>query len=455
VTCVLNEGVLEVVTETDGVDLDPDGYTVVVAETLNEAIDLDDVVTFGPITGGDVVVELTGVAANCAVNGDNPRTVDVTVGDTTSTTFEVLCEPGGLHVTTMTTGMNLPDEFTVSVDGAPDQVVGPNDSVVFASLPAGVYDVELTDLPDHCEVVGGPNPREVTVSSTTFEVTCWGWLVFDSDRDGDYDVFIMRHDGSEQTNLTSSPAGLDRQPVVSPDGTKIAFVSTRSGTEHIWVMNRDGSGAEQLTSTVGNLNRAKEPSWSPDGTMIAFSGRNPSPEQWDIWVMDADGDNQENLTNDSATDGRPEWSPDGKLIFDSTRDGPQQLFTMNADGSGVTPVPNALGGNATWSPDGEWIAFTGPGIGGSGSCPGATSPMDVWITRPDGSGRTNLTKLGGAEDGEAAWSPDGTTIAFMSARPGGTCAEREIYLMDTDGTNVRRLTNNGAEDMWPSWAPMP
>ena len=455
VTCVPNEGTLTVVTSTGGEDLDPDGYTVVVDETLSAAIGLNDVVTIGPLTPGDVMVELTNVAANCVVSGDNPRAVSVAMGDTVSTTFDVGCAPRDLEVTTTTTGIGLPGGFTLAVEGQPDQAVGLNETSVFYGLPADDYLVELRDLPEHCDVVDGPNPRTVTVSSgpgsTTFEVTC-GWLVFDSDRAGSFDVFTMRHNGSGQRNLTSAPGSSDRQPVVSPNGTKIAFASTRSGTEHIWVMNRDGTGLQQLT-TGSTVSRAKEPYWSPDGTRIVFSAR-ISPDQWDIWVMNAaDGSNKQNLTDDSADAFRPEWSPDGnKIVFDSYRGGTQEIYVMNVDGSGISAVPNAFGGNATWSPDGDWIAYTGSSNG----------QLDVWVIRPDGSNRRNLTNFLSAEDGEAAWSPDGTTIAFMSARsaPAGLTDEekepyREIYLMNPDGTNVRRLTVNGNQDMWPSWVPIP
>ncbi len=437
VTCVANEGALEVITSTGGGDLDPDGYTVVVAGTLSAAMGLNDVVIFDPLTPGDVVVELTNVAANCVVSGDNPRAVSVATSDTVSTTFEVECAPRDMEVTTITTGMSLPGGFTLAVEGQPDRAIGLNESIVLYGLPADDYLVGLPGLPDHCEVVNGSNPRTVTVSSglgsTTFEVTCWGWLVFDSNRAGSFDVFTMRHDGSQQTNLTAAPGSNDRQPVVSPNGTKIAFASTRSGTEHIWVMNRDGTGVPQQLTTV---NRAKEPYWSPDGTKIVFSARIPG-DQWDIWVMDANGQNQVNLTNDAAHDGRPEWSPDGtKLAFDSGGD----IYVMNVNGSGRTFL-TAGGGNATWSPDGERIAFTGATNG----------VLDVWVMNADGSNRINLTNSVVAEDGEPAWSPDGTTIAFMTARHGG----REIYLMNPDGTNLRRLTDNADDDMWPSWVPIP
>jgi Tol biopolymer transport system component len=443
VTCAPNLGGLEVVTSTAGGDLDPDGYTVVVADTLSQGIGLDDQVTFSPVTPGDLAVHLTDVAANCVVIGDNPRIVSVPFNETVSTTFEIECDPhGDLEVTTSTTGISIPGELKVSVAGAPDGSVGPNETIVFADLPAGEHTVELIDVPPHCEVVGGPNPRTVSVASgfgsTTFVLECWAWLVFDSHRTGSWDIFIMRHDGSGQQNLTNQSAD-DRQPVVSPDGTRIAFASTRSGTEHIYVMNRDGTGVVQMTHT-GQVN--KEPSWSPDGSKIVFSRRESS--QWDVWMMDAaDGSNQVNLTNSPAFDARGEWSPDGtKLLFDSTRDGTRNIYVMDPDGTGVTQLTTNGGANATWSPDGGKITFT--------SLP-PDAEVDIWIMNADGTNQTNLTSMPAAADGESAWSPDGTTIAFASWRDGNY----QIYFMDPDGTNPRRITINASDDMWPSWAPIP
>jgi Tol biopolymer transport system component len=443
VSCSPNQGALRVVTSTSGGDADPDGYTAVVDDTITGSVGVNDVVTFELVSVGTRTVELTDVSGNCVVMGENPRTVTVAFGDTVSTTFEVECDPNGdVEVSTQTTGMNLPSAFTAVVNGSLDHPVGPNETVVFEDLPAGEHTIELTDVPSHCEVVEGANPRTVTVTgglgSTTFVVKCWAWLVFDSERDGNggnRDVFIMRHDGAGQTNLTNSPSTNDRQPVVSPDRSQIAFVSDRSGSDQIHLMNADGSNVVQLTAAT----RATAPYWSPDGTKIAFSGLESS--QWDTWVINPDGTGLLNLTNHPAQDRRAEWSRDGtKLVFDSDRAGSRDIYVMNPDGSGVTRVTTQGGANPTWSPDGTKIAFTF-------SDPGVSA--DVWVVDADGSNRTNLTNVAGATDGEATWSHDGSTIAFATNRDG----HFEIYLMNPDGTNLRRLTSISADDKWPSWSP--
>ena len=126
-------------------------------------------------------------------------------------------------------------------------------------------------------------------------------IAFDSERDGDYEIYVMNADGSDQTRLTNNPT-YDRYPCFSPDGTKIAFMSSRDGDYEIYVMNADGSNQTRLTNN-GGLN----PCFSPDGTKIAFvSDRDGNAE---IYVMNADGSNQTRLTNNSAGEYSPSWGP--------------------------------------------------------------------------------------------------------------------------------------------------
>ena len=187
-----------------------------------------------------------------------------------------------------------------------------------------------------------PTPTPAPIPTPT------GRIAFQSDRDGNAEIYVMNADGSGQTRLTNNPAN-DDVPAWSPDGAKIAFQSTRDGNYDIYVMNADGSGQTRLTTNP--YFNDDVPAWSPRGGKIAFkSTRDGNAE---IYVMNADGTGQTRLTTNSATDGNPVWSPNGaKIAFESNRDGNYEIYVMNADGSGQTRLTNnpATDARPGWSP---------------------------------------------------------------------------------------------------------
>jgi Tol biopolymer transport system component len=275
-----------------------------------------------------------------------------------------------------------------------------------------------------------------------------GFIAFESNRDSPvndpsyFEIYVMRPDGSGQTRLTTRGG---RYPSWSPDGSKIAFTSGRDGNSEIYVMNADGSGQTRLTERPNATDLL--PVWSPDGSKIAFASFDSN---YDIWVMNADGTGQSNLTNHPAEDFLPAWSPDGsRIAFQTNRDGDTEIYTIHPDGTGLTNVSNSPASaewKPAWSPDGSKIAFAGNrdtiGFG-----------ADVYVMGANGAGVTRLTNT--HDDTMPAWSPDGSRIAFRSHRD----LNDEIYVMDADGGNAARLTNNappGAtlpEDWFPDWQP--
>ena len=376
VSCVAVTGSVQVTTATSGIDLDPDGYTVLLDNGQQRPLGANGTAVMEGVSGGDHSVILFGAVGNCTLTGDNPRTVHVTTGgvtrDTARTTFQLTC----VRVEKITfQSRTSVDQATIAVayaDGSNTvtlaQGIGPTWS------PDGTK-IAFTAIDYYCDY---------------YYYGCYYYYV---------GLAVMNGDGSGRVLLTTE--GSDAQPTWSPDGTKIAFTSSRGGRSGVYVMNSAANAGVPtlLTNAPQSVSKA---AWSPDGSRLAFTCVVDAGNS-DICVINANGTGFTRLTSDPGQDAGPAWKPDGsRIAFATTRyGGAYELATMNSDGGDVTRLSP---GTAAWDP---------------------------------------------------AWKPDGTKIAVANvvcdSPPFSGCASRGLLVLNAAGTVLTTVTTGA--DYAPSWRP--
>jgi Tol biopolymer transport system component len=304
-------------------------------------------------------------------------------------------------------------------------------------------------VPTTCEPV---EAKTFETSIDVEEVLPAGKIAFLSFRDefkgqSNREIYLVTPDGL--VNLTRNSCA-DDEPDWSPDGTRIAWSSDREGDFEVFVMDADGGNVERLTESGGLT-----PRWSNDGTKIAFT------KGASIVVMNADGSDPKVILESRPAARADEpclmggfpggWSPDDDRVMyyaavptSGTELGRGYVCTVTVDGSSeveaVVSEPPALNVEPTWSPDGRFVAFRSIRDGNS----------DIYVLDLDTGKESRLTDFEGL-DIEPDWSPDGEWIAFGSNRDGQQTTD--IYIMRKDGSDVRRLTDHEAKDSYPVWSP--
>jgi len=268
----------------------------------------------------------------------------------------------------------------------------------------------------------------------TFTQTASHRLVYEKNRQ----IFIVNTDGTSPANLSRNTTD-EKNPSWALDATKILFDSTRagSGAVSVFEMNPDGSN----TQGVGGA--GKTPVFSPDGTRIAYIASGAPEGIEALYVMNADGSNQTRLTfaNGSATD--PVWSPDSsKISYRLVQSLFSEIHVINASGGGdISIAGSGRFFDVSWSRDSSRITYTNRSGG------------EIYIVPADGSASpANLTNNLPGFDSNPVWSFDGSKIAFLSDRDSAN-GNNEVFLMNPDGSNQQRITNDGLNKRELSWSP--
>ena len=364
------------------------------------------------------------------------------------------------------------------VNGAPVRDVPKQHAMVCSFITAAEYQQRfgpvVTRNNAECQASPTPTPTPAPQNRKIAFLSSRGLGGFN------YEIYTMNSDGSQPVRLTFDIPNFEfpREFVWSPDGLRIAYQLISHGRYLIVVMNADGGAARSLTNGATNEyspawfpdgsklafegddgiyvarlsdsvvtklanGRSRFPAWSPDGSRIAFVVETDLSSQ--IFVMDADGTNQTNLSNTHTSDERPQWSPDGSKLLFTRRPEPGvsgDVFVMNSDGLNQRKltISQSYGIDSGWSPNGNKIVFT--------SAP--TQFAQIYTMNADGSGLLRLTN-NSAQDVDPQWSPDSNKIVFVSDRDHS--GSFDIYIMNSDGSNQTRLTSNSGDNELPQWQP--
>ena len=279
-----------------------------------------------------------------------------------------------------------------------------------------------------------------------------GFILINPDLESPSQVMTVRPDGTDQRQLTHVPEGKQAgAPDISPDGRTIAYVSNEGGDNFaVWAMNTDGSGQHQLFGKAGF--DYYQPRWSPDGTRLVVTRCDSSVgfiTNCDIVMTKRDGSGLRTLVGGGRFSGDATFSPDGKWIaFDSDRAGYiSTVWVLRIDGGKPIRLtdPNLEAFWPNWSPDGSHLVI-------SSNCCRALS--QVFTMRRDGSHLRQLTHAtGGGGPAFASYSPDGRQIVFTSDQLRGPDFDRaDLFVMNADGTQGHRIAEGQPNAVGGDWS---
>ncbi len=328
-----------------------------------------------------------------------------------------------------------PDLFATPQAAAPLTVPSPapEEPVIIPTLDLPTP-TELPPTPLTGDPIPAPLPEDGLTGHIVF--TCQIYKAQYAEQ-----VCIMNADGSGYRRLTTEDGVRHFYPSLAPDGQSVLYSQFREQNIYeIYEYNLADGNTKPITDKLGLVTA---PEISPDGKSITFMRWTVESKQYQVWLMDRDGGNPAQVAQIPGWD--PTWSPGGEqILFAATdMDGRNQLFAVNKDGSGQYKISNlpAIRGRNDWSPDGAFIV----------TYSGEPWHRDVYLMNADGSGTRQLTPTGGNSQGPS-FSPDGKWVVFTAYFDKyGDDHGCEIYVIQTNGTDLRRLTNNDYCDYQPRW----
>ena len=279
-----------------------------------------------------------------------------------------------------------------------------------------------------------------------------GELAFMSDRNGNWDIAILDPDGTLH-NVTEKSEGQDFFFNFTFSGSVINFISNRSDGWTLASVNADGTElrtfgvAEAILLILTEGNTDWDPAWNPGGEKIVWAKVAGLPPSVDLYLSNSNGSDSKQLTDDSAYETAPSWSPDGiHIAYISDEGGSQNVYVMNVESGEITQLTDTkfYDYQPVWSMAGDRILFISEQNESM-----STGALEFFLINPDGS---DLQKLGDEVfKGDLTYAPYGGQVAFMSNETGNW----HIYVMDSDGSNVERLTNGDSNNLFPAWRPVP
>lgn len=309
-------------------------------------------------------------------------------------------------------------------------------SFFFMVRPAPVRLPVPTQLPPFIVIV---SPQPSTTPSPMPTDVHGGRIAFTCTR-GNYNQICMIHrDGSGLSQLTSMDAG-NYYPAFSPDGRTLLFVSNRNSSFDLYAWEFEKKELTQITNAVGNV---ISPSYSPDSRKILFANK-VGEDPTSIWIVNADGLNPHLLYQGRHDVAAAAWSPDGtRIAYAISEEIPQeyQIYIMDADGRNhykISKGLNGIGGSLDWSPDGSSLLVHA----------GVFGEKDIFQIDITTRQATQLTD--GGNNAGAAYSPDGRYIVFNSQR---IDSQADLFIMRSNGENPTQLTNHPEPDWGPQWIP--